>query len=741
MPNRWALLIGVDFYFPGNAREVQFNHLSGCVRDVDRIEQYLRGIGVHNIERLTSSNVGKANEPGETDGGTYPTYHNIEEKLDGIRGTVEEGDLVYIHYSGHGILRHELKDLDDEDGDAITGTALALADVMAGGAYLTGYQLGVWARRLVEVNKVRVSITLDCCYSGRGHRGPGIVLRTSEDSEFDGVPLESDKAADAAAVAVEAELPEPDTDDDEPAPGQRNATVKRSWLSSPEGCTVLTACQVNEKAGEYRFEGQQGRNGILTHWMLDLFDRHAGACRPTYARLAQHAKSSMRTAMSLDRPQTPVLHGDSFYEFFGTSRLIQRPACIVRVSKQPGSLDTQLTVDVGTAQGVAKGAVYTVYPPSWDLSLPEGQQQAPGSRPHSRNDGVAAPKVRVDKPSVFTSSAIPIEAENIQQDMAIVMGSLAVLDTWSLSKTWRVGVESTGEEHLAQDQRFRATVEDLVKEITAIPEFSLHSRISTGGSPACEFLVSLNRNTRSIEICDGRGARLHRVPAVPIDDEGAVAKVAYMLKHLSRYKALANLDYGRPPDSLATDSYRFELLDRHGQALQPATTDKTYHVENGQAVTVRFANQSTTENVQVAMFMFNATWGIERIYPEDGQPTAQAVPSDTQALLCGLDMYIPPPAHTDDPPDIYDLIRAYIYVGDHPPSWDELLLPDVPPDADLLPVDLPVEPVLEEDLGGGSDDDTRNKKPKRPSRKPHKVTAAIDPWNMLEFRVHTRPSK
>jgi len=82
MPNKWALLIGVDFYFQGNKRPVYFNHLKGSVRDVSQIEEYLRSINVHNIEKLTASYDNNDDKPKETDKETWPTYRNIKAKFD-----------------------------------------------------------------------------------------------------------------------------------------------------------------------------------------------------------------------------------------------------------------------------------------------------------------------------------------------------------------------------------------------------------------------------------------------------------------------------------------------------------------------------------------------------------------------------------------------------------------------------------------------------------------------------------
>lgn len=680
MPNKWALLIGVDFYFQGSQRDIHFKNLKGCVRDVSRIEEHLESIGGFNIEKLTASSGVNDEGPMETNPDTWPTYDNIKAKIDYISSRVAPGDFVHIHYSGHGILRHRLKDLAHLDGgDAISGTALVPTDVKIGGAYLSGYQLGVWVRRLVENHKVRVSITLDSCYSGKGLReenDPNFALRTSEDSEFDDSWLESDEKGNNEILDIGIEL-DNDTDSDE-----RNATVKKSWLSSSEGCTVLTACQIGETAGEYKFVGQPGKSGILTHWMLDTISRWPRTRILTYTQVVHHVKTSITTEMT-DRTQTPTLHGDSFYEFFGNQRLIQLPMCSVRSLEQPGSQQMLYSIDIGTAQGVAAGAIYSVLPihPKENKDLKSRDLQ---SRDLQNRDL----KIRVCKASIFHSEATLIHADRASQKIAIGTGSLAVRDTWALPS----------------------------------------------GRPLNNFTASLNYDTNSFEIKDAQHERVARVPAISVLDDRAGVKIAYMLKHLERFSAVADFSYGEPPNLLDPQSYTFELLDDQGTALIPLGNE--YEVRNGQDLTIRFVNNDTTaKNVHVAIFLFSATWGIQRCYPEDGQSTIQAMPDD-KALTCDIRMSIPRAVHDTDPPDIRDRFRAYIYRGDQPPSWDELLLPDIPAHAGSVPEVLVVEPLPEEE---DEEDGSRNiKKPSR-GTKPRVQNEKEESWQVKDFWVHTTP--
>lgn len=129
------------------------------------------------------------------DEGFWPIHQNIVRELNRITVIVTRGDLVYIHYSGHGIRRDATPP--DPDGDSLRGMALVMTDVLRGGPYLSGYQLGSFIRTMVQKD-LRVALVLDSCYSGRAIRGPEVTPRTMPD-QYDDTWLESDIEADAAS--------------------------------------------------------------------------------------------------------------------------------------------------------------------------------------------------------------------------------------------------------------------------------------------------------------------------------------------------------------------------------------------------------------------------------------------------------------------------------------------------------------------------------------------------------------
>jgi hypothetical protein len=135
MANFYALLIGIDYYQPNP----HFNSLRGAVRDIDKVAAYLDTslkIPSDQITRLTSP-LPDTNSNADVRAARQeqpPTYQNIVNAFKGITEGANTGDLVYIHYSGHGgrvkSIYSELK------GDGQFDECLVPMDVGEDGYYL-----------------------------------------------------------------------------------------------------------------------------------------------------------------------------------------------------------------------------------------------------------------------------------------------------------------------------------------------------------------------------------------------------------------------------------------------------------------------------------------------------------------------------------------------------------------------------------------------------------------------------
>lgn len=128
-------------------------------------------------------------------------------------------------------------------------------------------------------------------------------------NELDDSELESDEKADSDAAAED---------------GLRNADAEpRSWLDDPRSCTVLTACGVFATAKETAFgSARRERNGVLTHWMLDMLRRYPASRLPSYSQVRDYIRAKT-AAWFPTQSQTPGIFGDAAHEFFGPKLLPQ----------------------------------------------------------------------------------------------------------------------------------------------------------------------------------------------------------------------------------------------------------------------------------------------------------------------------------------------------------------------------------------------------------------------------------
>ncbi|KAK6524475.1 hypothetical protein TWF281_011383 [Arthrobotrys megalospora] len=655
--NSWALLIAVEAYIPGTKRPgVTYSKLNGCVRDVRAMERYLRKLGVENIKTLTASGDNGPVEP-RTE---LPIYENIEREFQHIINAASPGDLVYIHYSGHGIRRQVLdfrqdkKDKKNEKnekyGDTITGTALALADVMNGGAYLTGYQLGVFMKRMVKEEKLRVTLVLDSCFSGQGVRSSDYSLRTAG-IPFDNSILESDIAAEAAAAADVGTTS---------GTGGRGAHVKHSWLSNPSGCTVLTACQFDEAAGESKFPDTDGVHGVLTYWMLKILEENT-SMRPSYSRIKEYVRSNI-VGMIPKLDQSPVLHGDGDYVFLGKEVVIERPLCRVLSQCEESDANGQVFIelDIGRAQGVEVGAIYNIYPTN--AAIGAGASATP----------LEAYIIEVSEDSLFQSTA-QFLTNSKRPTPANKEYSAAVLRTWALPDTY-VSIS-------LPDIR-SCEADNLVAEIEQTPGLCPQINKTTNETT---FAVAIDQCNKFEILTDGK--QLPRVPKLSSKDEKWIQKLSYLLSHLARFRALEAIPKGIPNQLLSSNCFSFTVTTRGPLPRPIRYYDGRYHAPGGQELIISFklTENYPYESCYVSFYGFSSSWGIQKLYPGPGQTARKTHKLGKERFK--VVMEAPHEGTEGDSFDIEDTIRAYISTKET--SWEEHSLPDLPIEASSIPIELP----------------------------------------------------
>jgi len=142
---RRALLIGINYVG-------QQGELSGCHNDVKNIKQYLiRKEGFQEKDMLILMDDGRQHAP---------TRQNIMEAFDRITQYSKAGDVVFIHYSGHG---GKIRDTSGDEADGYDETLIPL-DFKQAGQIVDDE---IYSRFVTKMpGNVTVVVVMDCCHSG-----------------------------------------------------------------------------------------------------------------------------------------------------------------------------------------------------------------------------------------------------------------------------------------------------------------------------------------------------------------------------------------------------------------------------------------------------------------------------------------------------------------------------------------------------------------------------------------------
>jgi hypothetical protein len=241
------------------------------------------------------------------------------EKL--IRDT-QKGDVVFIHYSGHG------SPVLDLDGDEIDGLdeAIVPSDYVSrhdGSRNITDDTIGALLMRLRARQPASVTLTFDSCYSGTQTRGGRMVVRGGD-------YLDDRPAARGG------------DDTDLTGMSDRQAFAR--------GYVVISAARPDQIAIETD-DGYGGQMGLLSYALV----RHLRAAGPTttYRDLFDHV---LDTVTRRNPAQVPQLEGDLDEILMSGMAAPPQPYVDTRVE------DGRLMLDAGALHGITEGSRFALYP-------------------------------------------------------------------------------------------------------------------------------------------------------------------------------------------------------------------------------------------------------------------------------------------------------------------------------------------------------------------------------------------
>ncbi|RYN85845.1 hypothetical protein AA0119_g13063 [Alternaria tenuissima] len=607
----WAVVIGVNYYPGSNSR-----NLKGCVRDAIFTKLYLEDTIKSGLDIVvfTASTPSVDGTPPPEKPEAWPTYHQVECQLKRIIENSKSGDHVYIHYSGHGTRVND-------KGRCYLALLLLDDDGCKSKYFRTSRNLAPDLQKMVEKG-LRVTLVLDCCFSGR-------VARNTDYYGFDVRYLEYDPIPDSAAI-----------DEEEATPLDtmtvlRDGSTETDWLINPAGYTILSACAPDQNA--FEIEVNENRQGALTHFLLRALNFLKGnGINLTHRSLHEHISVTFHARWP---QQTPMRYGNANLTLFGNSLFGPENDLIPLYEK-----DGQLRLRAGDIHGVFTGDEYVAYP----FNTPEHA---------SSRAGRGSASVRVANVGPFESDLIVIDPEI---EGKIETGWKAHLLTGRSPRAIRVRAPATFNrsgltDFLDEDLRY-------VRLITR-QEDKEHPP-----EEPCMYHVVVTKNGE-YRIVDALLQPIPSVPAVSCNSDGAQKTLVDVLQHMAKFKYFEAVENRIPCETFQTS---FFFTSNHS-----ATNSNWIEMEHGAIWNLTMKNTSD-KPLYVAIFNFRPSWEVTSLTSRAGGGDFCIVSAKEREVdgeyIMGIRMKVPEFLHKDGVTECEDHFK--VFITSRPISF-HMTLPDI----------------------------------------------------------------
>lgn len=606
----WAVVIGVNYYPGGNSR-----NLKGCVRDAMATRLYLEDTIKSGLDIvvLTASTPPVAGTPPPEKPETWPTYHQVEFQLKRIIENSKSGDHVYIHYSGHGTRVND-------KGRRYLALLLLDDDGCKSRYFRTSRNLAPDLQKMVEKG-LRVTLVLDCCFSGR-------VARNSDYHGFDVRFLEYDPISDSAAIHEE-EITPLDTMNI-----LRDGSIETGWLINPAGYTILSACAPDQNAFEIEVNGN--RQGALTHFLLRALHTLKGnGINLTHRSLHEHMSVTFHAQWP---QQTPMRYGNANLTLFGDPLLGPENDFVPLYEK-----DGQLRLRAGDIHGVFTGDEYVAYPFNT-------------SEHASSRVGRDSASVRVTNVEPFESDLIVIEPEI---EGKIETGWKAQLLTSRSPRTIPVGVPAIFS---------RSSLADISNGGLRYVRFitGQEDKEYPPGEPCMFHVVTKNGEYK---VVDALFQPIPSVPAVPCNYDEAQKTLVDLLRHIAKFKYFEGVE-----NRILCETFRtlFSFTSN-----RPAANSNWIEMEHGAIWNLTMKNRSD-KPLYVAVFNLRPSWEVISLTSRAGGGDFCIVPAKEKEIdgeyIMGIRMKVPEFLHKNGATDCEDHFK--VFITSRPVSF-HMALPDI----------------------------------------------------------------
>lgn len=615
-PNFYALLIGINFYFPHRLPEGNYyKNLGGCVRDINHVETYLKdtfNLTSDRIIKLTATASDNPNQPQEPPE-LLPTYENIVAKFKEITAKAQPQDRVYIHYSGHGGRAKTI--FESLKGFGGLDEALVPTDIgQPNSRYLRDLEFAKLLEEMVAKELV-VTLVLDSCHSGGATREMSGDDRIRGEGFIDTTPRPTDSLV--APLQELAQNWQASTEN------SRNITVVNGLLPEPKGYTLIAACRDQEFAYEKVFEGTE-RNGALTYYLLKAL-REYGTEIPVkdlYDRISNLVHNDFER-------QTPMLIGETNRTFLGDRSVVaSRNAPVMKVDITKNRVQLQM----GEASGLKQGAEFDIF------------------RFRTRDFEDSEQRIATVKVVELGASDCWAEVTRLHNEFT----------TRELKPKLREGIIEIGSPAvyvgppLEQIRKVRVLLPDPLPQISGvnvamIPDILKAKKKQVEGHRWIEFcsedekdekvdyFVCLN-SEGEYWILDGNKEPIKNLLfPIKVDEFEATKKLIDRLIHVARYQTILDLDN---EDAFAPLNGKLKVELLKSVKREPVVVNTGDHVpvlEVGERVVLRIHNESN-RTLNISALILQADLSIVKFYPK-GAP--YQVVDRGQSRDTRLDMELP----------------------------------------------------------------------------------------------------
>ncbi|OTA82499.1 hypothetical protein M434DRAFT_191089 [Hypoxylon sp. CO27-5] len=600
---KWAILIGIDYYIPGNNRPgMSFPMLNGCVNDVMLVENHLRcttDIDPHRIHKLTASRPPAQESESRSLVGRremQPTYENMVKVFEHVTKRAKKGDLVYVHFAGHGAsvasifasLKTRGGELDKKktskaDSNGVLDEVLVPTDIACGGRYLRDVELAVLLQDMAE-RGLAVTIVLDCCHGGGMNRGNQGVLRQSIRGiqNVDTNILESDVSIISDHINEQYQkLQFGETD--------RAGAVRKHWLLGFvwKSCVFFAACKEDEFAGEQPFNGKT--QGIFTYHWIETLNRWTDI---TYDGLDSFLRPRLFQA-----GQNIVSGGETDRVFFRMNRIPPFNGAIISKTPSEGirlCIGSQMTLSAGQAHGVSNGDMFDIWP--WWSQQPSQSTRLGRVSVQEATEHMSTVKLTCEPKGAIEVGclAVPVPARRLK-----IVSSTAA--------------------------------KGRVDEIRRVLETHEGASFTFEDEGPSDFLVRISDSGYEIQYGDGQHLE-NEIPALHSPQD-----IGYILEHVSKYQNVLRLgsqNVGLPSNvsvrlcqpngKLPPEAGRPNFKDQSILQDVSAGPDGIFEVKEGNWTVLRIGNM-TQGALNIVVLELEASWAVSQLYPSRENTTFETL--------------------------------------------------------------------------------------------------------------------